>query len=739
MGITFLVPWLLAGAALIAVPIIIHLILRKKPKHLLFPAFRYLQQRSRTNLQKLRLRHLLLLALRMLLIVAMSLALARPLLTGGPEQLAMDHPLAVVLVFDTSPSMEYEDEGKSRLDEAKEIGLRFLEYLPSDSEAAVVDTGEPGVRFTTPRDAAQLVRTRRIRPLNQPVTASLEEVYRHLEKEPPELPVVLVVFSDRTAASWNHDAVNAVVKAAKQRAADKLGGDIPALYLDLGAPEPRNAAITGLALKRMEQDQPTPLEDLPTGTSNRRPILQATVQVTGANVDTDVTLWMDGRLMDTRRLVVACQPGQSVTEVVSFAPLEFPAEPANQVHQGEVRLKARDLLPSDNIRYYTLSVQERKVLILADRPNEARDWQDVLESIDQLPLTCVVSDPRNVPGTLHPDQYAIVCLVNVADPSVVLWENLQRYLNAGGSVIVMPGEDCRADAYNTPEALAVMPARLVRKADVPPPGSALAPSDYNHPILAPFKFWERPRLPGLVFRYWQVELLSSTSQVVLPFSHRQEDRTEPEPAVIERVPDPSKNQGRGLLFTTPLYRPRKDWNTLWDSWTCVGLTFAAARHLVGARDERQNFTLRDDIRFWLPQSSGATAYNLSGPETAIGEIRPGQSQLFVTEARRPGNFRVAIGDSWQRHFSVNLAPLESQLAQQRPSVADIEALLGPNTVFSAEQVPDLSELTREKLGQRPSVELLPWFMIAVLLVLALENFVATRFYRQERQPVENTA
>lgn len=739
MGITFLVPWLLAGAALIAVPIIIHLILRKKPKHLLFPAFRYLQQRSRTNLQKLRLRHLLLLALRVLLIVFMTLALARPLLTGGPEQLAMDHPLAVVLVFDTSPSMEYEHDGQSRLDEAKEIGLRLLDYLPTDSEVAVVDTGEPGVRFTTPRDAAQLIRTRRIRPLNQPVTASLEEVYRHLEKNPPELPVVLVVFSDRTAASWNQDAVNAVVKGARQRAAEKLGGDIPALYLDLGPSEPRNAAITGLALKRMEQDQPTPLEDLPSGTSNRRPILQATVQVTGASVDTDATLWMDGRLVDTKRLVVACQPGQSVAEVVSFTPLDFPAEPANQVHQGEVRLKSRDLLPADNIRYYTLSVQERQVLIIADRPNEARDWQDVLESIDQLPLSCVVSNPRAVPATLHPDQYVIVCLVNVADPPPLLWENLQRYLNAGGSIIVMPGEDCRAEAYTTPEALAVMPARLLRKADVPPPGSALAPTDYNHPILAPFKFWERPRLPGLVFRHWQVEVLSGSSQVVLPFSHRLEDKTDPEPAVIERIPDPNKNQGRVILFTTPLYRPRKDWNTIWDSWTCVGLTFATARHLVGARDERQNFTLRDDIRFWLPPGSGATAYTLSGPETAVGEVRPGQSHLLLTEVQRPGNFRVALGDSWQRHFSVNLPALETMLLQQRPTAADIEDLLGPNTVVAAEQAPQLTELTRQKLGQRPSVELLPWLMIAVLLVLAFENFVATRFYRQERQPVENTA
>ena len=53
--------YLLGGLALVGVPILIHLVTREKPKHLRFPAFRFLLQKFQTNRRKLRLHHLLLL------------------------------------------------------------------------------------------------------------------------------------------------------------------------------------------------------------------------------------------------------------------------------------------------------------------------------------------------------------------------------------------------------------------------------------------------------------------------------------------------------------------------------------------------------------------------------------------------------------------------------------------------------------------------------------------------------
>ena len=75
---SFVHPLLLGGLLLVGIPVLIHLIMRQKPKHLLFPAFRFLVRQHRTNQRRLRLRHLLLLALRVLLIAAVCLALAQP-------------------------------------------------------------------------------------------------------------------------------------------------------------------------------------------------------------------------------------------------------------------------------------------------------------------------------------------------------------------------------------------------------------------------------------------------------------------------------------------------------------------------------------------------------------------------------------------------------------------------------------------------------------------------------------
>src|SRR5438046_10593617 len=101
---TFVHPLLLGGLLLAGVPILLHLIMKQKPKHLPFPAFRFLLQKHRTNQRTLRLRHLLLLALRVLLITAVCLALARPTLFSERLNLSSEPPLALVLLCYTSYS-----------------------------------------------------------------------------------------------------------------------------------------------------------------------------------------------------------------------------------------------------------------------------------------------------------------------------------------------------------------------------------------------------------------------------------------------------------------------------------------------------------------------------------------------------------------------------------------------------------------------------------------------------------
>src|SRR5947199_10769540 len=139
---TFIHGYLLGGLVLAGVPVLLHLILRQKPRRLPFPAFRFLKARQRINQRKMQLQHLLLLLLRILVLAALCLALARPrLFTGGPGA-GGDRPVVAVLLFDTSPSMEYTVGGVSRLDEARRRAGELLDEMKPDSRVGVVDSGE---------------------------------------------------------------------------------------------------------------------------------------------------------------------------------------------------------------------------------------------------------------------------------------------------------------------------------------------------------------------------------------------------------------------------------------------------------------------------------------------------------------------------------------------------------------------------------------------------------------------
>src|SRR5690348_648848 len=100
-------PWLLWGALLFVAPVVLHLIMRQQPKHLAFPALRFIQQRQFSNRRRLKLRHLLLLLLRILAICLLAFALARPTIKfSATSSLAarfignQEAPVAAALVFD---------------------------------------------------------------------------------------------------------------------------------------------------------------------------------------------------------------------------------------------------------------------------------------------------------------------------------------------------------------------------------------------------------------------------------------------------------------------------------------------------------------------------------------------------------------------------------------------------------------------------------------------------------------
>ncbi|MCI0376285.1 MAG: VWA domain-containing protein [Gemmataceae bacterium] len=245
---TFVFPVLLGGLALIGIPVLLHLILRQKPKTLLFPAFQFLLQKRRTNLRKLQLRHLLLLTLRVLLIALLCLALARPRLFVEGLGLSSDRPVAVVLVVDTSLSMDYKtSDGVSRLDEAKKRGAELINTLPEGSRVLILETSDApasqrGDWLTSMGQARERIKGLKVRPEAGSFLPTLEQAYRYLgdlarAKEDDTsrfLPRIICVLTDRTRAAWDASRIEAVLDASDRIAPTLEGlrqtrGTIPAL------------------------------------------------------------------------------------------------------------------------------------------------------------------------------------------------------------------------------------------------------------------------------------------------------------------------------------------------------------------------------------------------------------------------------------------------------------------------------------------------------------------------------
>ncbi len=116
---TFIHPLALLGLAAAAIPALLHLLQRRVPPELDFPAVRYLSAAERESARRLKLRHLLLLILRTALIIVIVLAAARPLMrvrgAGAHE------PTALVAILDNSPSSGAVVNGRLVLDRLRVV------------------------------------------------------------------------------------------------------------------------------------------------------------------------------------------------------------------------------------------------------------------------------------------------------------------------------------------------------------------------------------------------------------------------------------------------------------------------------------------------------------------------------------------------------------------------------------------------------------------------------------------
>jgi hypothetical protein len=783
-------PILIAGAALVGLPILLHLIMKQEPKRLPFPAFRFLQQKLKTNQRKLRLRHFLLLVLRMLLIALFAVTLYQPtVLSTGFVNLSGDQPVAVVLVIDTSPSMGYADgEGKTRLEEATRRANELLNSLPAGSRVAVVETGDPGGDWL-PSEADARGRLRDLADRgkkaaatgtpagpSRPVTSGLAAAYQLLRTVDAEtegtgpLQRLAAVFTDRAAASWD---------AARADDLKKLrdGGPDPKpahAVVDVGVEAPVNVALLAAGMTEGKA------QVVPAG-----PPVSLTVTVAVAGPD-DLTVPVNATLGDGRpvRKEVAVPKGQTRTLAFEFRDLK------PGLHQVKFELPTKDALAADNVRYFTFRVAEpRRVLTVAQDPEEAAFWDLAVNAKNEfanetvMPAMLRTKDGRV--EVARPDgkaddlqAFEAVTLFAVGNPTEPaddpLWGKLLRYVESGGKLLIVPGGPDRMGdlaGYDPTKVVAankLLPGAFKRFIDAaeafeePKDPKAknrrrgvtwelFAGADdraFAHPMLAPMLAWRQKgnvdvfRSPRRARGYWEVEPLPEGQVVV-----RYDDADEPgkrRPAVLERAVGGAKGEaarGRVLQLTSPMpVNADPQYNDYWNaenSWA-VAFPELLLRYAAGGRDDAQfNFETGQSVTLPLAKLLAGKRDNLvlDGPGIPVAEaaIKPAERQTEIRfgppRTNTPGNYALSgPNPDWREGFSLNVPADESTL--DKVPAEGIEDVTGPGTVLTVGRDLDLKEILDRTNTLRAPVELFPWLLIAVLLLLAAEGTVANRFYRR---------
>jgi hypothetical protein len=722
---TFLHLSLLAGAGLIALPIVLHLIMRRKPRQMEFPALRFIQQRHDRNQRQLKLRHLLLLLLRVLAIALLAAALARPSvnpsvkLPGGAG--SQEAPIAAALVFDAAPRMNYRQDNHSRLEVARDLGLRLIAQLPKESQIAILDTGLGPAVFQVDRGAA-VERVQHLETVanSQPLTRAIENGLQRLSQS--DLPrKEIYIFSDLSQAAWPADAA--------ARLQDRLA-DTPGLgiyVIDVGVDNPVNFSLGQLRF--------------PSGQiiSKRSPLqIETTFSAVGGGGQRAVEMFLldaDGKPVRAEAIPCSIKPGQSVP--VQFRKLLDRAG----THQGFIRITGEDGLADDDTRYFTVEVKPAWRVLLA-APTPAKEFALFLSQAiaptafrkqGTARFDCdVVSFAELSAQTLDP--YAAICLLDPPPLDASVWQRLVNYASDGHGVAVFLGRHAQSvESFNDPKAQELLAGRLVRQSLRPDGDCHLAPRAYQHPILSSFR-GRASQIPWdafPVFRYWQLDHLAAGASVVVPFN-------DDAPAILERP----VGAGRAITMTTPV-SDRADaqaWNFLpiGEAWPFLITVNQMMLYLVGSADQQLNYFAGQTVLLPLDRQDPRGNYLITAPPKDLLKpqdtikyqipIDPQRNVLTITATDKAGYYWVQAGGEQagvKRGFSVNLGPEQTQL--DRLPKAKLKELFGP---FEYRLAQNLDQLDRQINTARVGRELFPLLILIVALLLGAEHVLANKFYKE---------
>jgi len=545
-------PLLQIGIAAASLPILIHLLNRRKYREMRWAAMRFLIAALRKNQRRVKVEQWLLLAVRTLVILLAVAAMAKPFLESLGAVVLPGQRTHRVVVLDGSMSMAFVSGDQPRFEQAKTLATQLVRDARKGDVLSVVMMGEPPrvvVGDASPSaNGGEVIKE--IEAIRRPdgatdLVASFEAVDRVLGVS--TIPRKEVIFiTDLQAASWRKGAADGVGNSNAdplKRAVSKLEArQVVSVVIDLGKAGGENRAVVDLRL------------DAPLVTAGGpAPRVIATVKNFAAATAYDVKarLSIDGQV----------GPDQSVPEIKAGEEGTFaflPGFSSAGDHLVEVRIDD-DALPTDNTRRLVVPVRDALNVLLVDGSPKSEPFAGETDylvqalSPDEKSADPAVGGPNNTSTatTIRTEvvvesqlrsrdlsAFDAVVLCNVAEFDQAEVSALDAFLKQGGGVVVFGGDAVVAENYNAmlfKEGQGILPASVestIGDARTKQGAFEFDAKDFKHPIVNPFQGAPANVIAGLTgAKTWQYEKLKipdngSQAKVALFFNSG-------DPAIIE--------------------------------------------------------------------------------------------------------------------------------------------------------------------------------------------------------------
>ena len=688
---SFLNSAMLFGLAAAAIPILIHLFHRQRVSTVEFSSIAFIKNLNLHQSRAMKLRQWLILLVRTLIIILAVLAFARPTMEGSFWSFlgsGVHQKTAVALVMDSSYSMGNGDQTPFNL--AQAAGLRMLNVLKEGDEAVIVLTGKPP-RTIPDRPILGIDRVR----------AALQdtEVSNGSGDIGTALNLASSVLNNTTIVNREIYLITDLQRydwqSLRQTASFlNIDPEMHVYIVPVDSPPIGNVSIDGVSVSGQL-----------VATNQPKSVVATYMNRSGDPVQgRNIGLFVEGIKRGSQ--VISAEPGKS-GNVRFGVTLNTPGE-----YSGYVELDHDDQL-KDNRRYFTLTVPEAINVAVLSTGEAGYFLQQVLSPAGpmQTPVNVTTASAEVLNGGRLTDTDVIVLDgdLSLSGPQLT---SLERYVTAGGGLMIFLGSGVNTTPYNASLLPAVFDCTIQSRVGAPGQRQSflsLGDMDYGHPVFNVFRE-QSGSIPDSP-RFYSSYLLNVTPQtrVIARFS----DGT---PAVIEG----RDGRGKALLIASTL-------NTRWSDLPLKSLFVplmhrsiryvhadfngSGAETLVGSPVER--------TVDWADQDDPITVEHPSGGSEGLKPVSTiNGMNVVVTRTEETGVYHLKSGVRSLGAFAVNVNTNESDQAQLSQSEVGTYLDGVDHSILSPDDSPE-EALFESSQG----FEIWKALLWAALMMIVLENWL----------------